>query len=162
VRSVHSLISPSNLVTCAADIFQSDDVVAVGSNATTCVPVRSSTTPDHTVERPLIVQLATLASFAFVVCQSFGVQVAPLQDTIIPHLSQSVRAGIVKSPLPRTVTELIVLILVQDTSVSCFQAISLASSLSAFRLVKLLLNLVISVSAGVSDVERVEIVDIMV
>jgi hypothetical protein len=69
-------------------------VVAVSNRAVACVPVRSSASPLPTVVRHLIVQLAILASFAFVTTSLSIVQVAPLADTVMSHLSQSDNAGI--------------------------------------------------------------------
>lgn len=116
-------------------------VVELSSSAVACVAVRSSTFPVPAVVRHLNDAVAIVACFAFVTTQLSIVHTVPLDDTVTSPLSPSVRAGIVISQLPRTITEFIVLMLVQDTSVSCFPAISAASSLSVFNVLKLVVIL---------------------
>lgn len=123
--------------------------------------MRSSTLPVPAVERPLIVFVATVACLAFVTTLLSIVHTVPLPESVRSHLSPSVRVGIEIFPDQSTVTPFIVLMFVPDTRVSCFPVIALASSLSALRLAKFVLNFVMSVSAGVSDVVRVWIVDIL-
>lgn len=129
--------SPSSFVLSDALIVPATLVVATGSIHATCVVVRSSTFQVPAVVRPFIVLVATVACFAFVTTLLSIVHTVPLDVSFISPLSQSVRVGIDKSPLPSTVTQFIVLMFVHDTSVSCLPAMSGASSLSALRFSKL-------------------------
>lgn len=136
VSNAHSLESQSSLVLSVELIRPLILVVATSRSAVACVPVKSSGSPLPTVVRPLNVPLAMLASFAFVTTSLSIVHTVALDERVISPLSQSVRVGIDKSPLPRRDTVLIVLIFVPDTSIACLPAMSEASSLSVLRLSK--------------------------
>ena len=123
----------------------------MSNSVVACVPVRSSTTPVAAVTRPFRVAVATLACLALVTTELSIFQTVPLPVTVISPLSQSVRAGIVISPLPSREVELIVFIFVQDTKVACFPAISAASSLSVFNVLKLVFILPREVGFSVSE-----------
>jgi hypothetical protein len=153
-------VSPSNFTLSVGLIRPFTLVVATSRSDVACVHVKSSGDPLPTVARPLIVPLAMFACFAFVTTPLSTVHVAPLPDTTISLLSQSVRAGIVRSPLPSTVTPFIVLMFVPETRVSCFVARALVSTLSAFKFAKFVFIFAREVGLIVSDDITVCIVDI--
>lgn len=155
------LSKASSLLLSVALIVPATLVVANGSIHATCAGVHASISHVHAVVRIKIVLVAIFCILANVTTSLSIVHTVPLDVSVISPLSPSVRVGIEIFPDQSTVTQLIVLMFVPETRVSCFPAIALASSLSALRLAKFVLNFVMSVSAGVSDVVRVWIVDIL-
>lgn len=112
--NAHSLESQSSFVLSVELMSPFRLVVATVRSAVACVAVMSSGSPVPTVVRPLNVPLAMFAILAFVTTSLSIVQTVPLDDSVMSHLSPSVRTGSVKSVLQRSVLPLSVRIFTPD------------------------------------------------